>query len=253
MEKKMALVLDLNKSAEKLRLDLTKAAGGTLPEADVGFDLDVSGSYSKLHESGVTSLLMSRMIPFCMVFDPDKKLDVWTFSDGPAHYVGTITPDDHKDFVRRKVIEKVPNWNRNTEYAPVLKANLKHFGWGEPVPKKGGFLSGLGLGFGKKTPAPPINIGRKSLVLFNTDGANDDPEEADELMKEMQDKGYQVYVQFIAIKQRGANFSFIERLADDYSNCGLIVIDDIHKWVQLDDDALNAQFLTDELVAWMKA
>jgi hypothetical protein len=236
----MSLVLDLNKSAEKLRLDLTKAAGGTLPEADVGFDLDVSGSYEGLHRSGVTSLLMSRMIPFCMVFDPDKKLDVWTFSDGPAHYVGAITPDDHKDFVRRKVIEKVPNWCGRTDYAPVLKANVKHFGWGK---SQGGFL-----GFGAK----PI-AGKKSLVLFNTDGASDDPEETDELMKEMQDKGYQVYVQFIAIKQPSANFSFIERLADDYSNCGLIVIDDINKWVALDDDSLNAQFLTDELVDWMKA
>lgn len=248
----MALQVDLTKSTAKLVLDLTKAAGGVAPPvAEVCFDLDVSGSYVSMHQSGVTNDLITRLIPWGMAFDPDKKLDVFTFSDGPAHYVGDINAGNYQNYVQKNIIGKVPNWRGGTDYAHVLHANLKHFGWEqeEAAPEKRGGWFGSSK---PAAPAAPVEK-RKSLILFNTDGANDDKDATRRLMHRMQDQKFQVYVQFIAVQQPGANFAFIKELADDLSNCGLEIIEDIHSWVNLSDDEINKRLITAELLAWMKA
>lgn len=246
----MALQLDLTKSAEKLRLDLTKATGREPPEAEVCFDLDVSGSYIDMHMSGVTTKLMSRLIPWGMVFDPDQKLDVYTFSGGPAHYVGEITAANREDYVQRNIVRKVPNWDGGTIYVPVIRSNLERFGW---IAQQGGVAkSGLfGRIFGRAgNVVEPVK--RRSLVLFNTDGENRDKGATERLLQEMQDNEYRVYIQFIAVCQSGSDFSFLERMADKFRNCGLVIIEDIYTWVDLSDDAINQQFITDELVEWMR-
>jgi hypothetical protein len=256
----MAIQLDLAKSKERLKLDLTKAGIAPDLQVEICFDLDVSGSYEDLHNDGTTERLVARLAPWGLVLDPDKKLDVFTFSDGDTHvhHVGFVDETNYNGFVRERIIDRVPGWRGGTDYAPVLKRNLEHFGWVQThvssVHPKQGFLSGL---FGRRSrtvaQSPVEAVRRKSLVLFNTDGDNSDEHETIRLFRRMQDERLGVYVVFIAVRQsKRDNFSFIRRLADEYSNCGLLVIENISEWVHLPDSDINQQILTDELVQWLK-
>jgi hypothetical protein len=171
----MALQLNLHKSAETLRLSLDKA--GVTPEikAELIFDMDVSGSFEHEHEEGTTSKLIARLVPYGMVLDPDGRMDVFTFSHGErsVHHVGTVTPDDCEDYIVRNVIDKVPGWKGGTSYSYALERNLQHFGW-LPASATGGFFSRF-FGIGKETPAA---IKKRSIVIFVTDGENEEADEA---------------------------------------------------------------------------
>ena len=76
----MALQLDLNKSAETLRLSLDKAGIAAGIKAELIFDMDVSGSFEHEHEEGTTGKLIARLVPYGMVLDPDGRMDVSTMS-----------------------------------------------------------------------------------------------------------------------------------------------------------------------------
>ena len=78
----MALQLDLKKAAKSLRLSLDKAGIAQDVTAEVIIDIDVSGSFEDEHEDGTTELLLTRLVPWGLTFDPDRKLDVFTFSNG---------------------------------------------------------------------------------------------------------------------------------------------------------------------------
>jgi hypothetical protein len=92
----MALQLDLNKSAETLRLSLDKAGVARGLKAELIFDMDVSGSFEHEHEEGTTSKLIERLVPYGMVLDPDGQMDVFSFSHGGenVHHVGTVAPNN---------------------------------------------------------------------------------------------------------------------------------------------------------------
>lgn len=256
----MSIQLDLNKSTQKLQLSLQKKGIHNPPVVEVAFDLDVSGSYEDEHLDGLTNMLMARLVPWGLLFDPDRKLDVFTFSNGAgnAYYVGDVNANNYQDYVRKNVIGKVPGWNGGTTYADVLRMNLENFGWisapasAAPAQKRGGFL-----GFGRKPePAPvaqPTAVKRNSLVIFNTDGDTQDKAETVRLFQEMSDHKYGMYVMFIGVSNQPGTFKFIQKLADDFDNCGLTVITDVRKWVELDDEHINEQLITDELLTWLKA
>lgn len=250
------LSLDLNKSAASLRLDLQKAGIASPPPVDVGFDLDVSGSFDDEHRDGLTNDLLERLVPWGMVFDPDQQLDVFTFSNGErhAHHVGPVTPGTVTDFVRREIINKVPGYNGGTDYAPVLRKNLEHFGWlSASAPAKSGGLFGKMFGGGSSGSAPSTATKRKSLIMFITDGDNSDKPETDRILREMQERGDQVYIMFIAVSNQGGNFPFLQKVADAYDNTGLEIIRDVKAWVRQDDEAINRALITDELIAWLNA
>ena len=255
----MAIQLDLTKSAQKFRLDLTKQGVGADLTAELCFDLDVPGSYTQFHLNGTTNLLVARLTPWGMALDPDRKLDVFAFSnDDKVTHVGFVNADNYANFVQRRVINKLPGWRGGTDYAPVLVRNLQTFGWipeEETAPAGGGLIGRL---FGHQSVVKPQPIvsapQRKSLVLFNTDGENSDRVNTNALFARMQAERMGVYVMFIAVKQsKDDDFSFIQRMADKYDNCGLVIIENPTQWVQLSDDAINAQLLTPELVGWLKS
>ena len=104
------LTLNLDKSANALRLALDKAGVVANVKAETAAIIDVSGSFEHEHEEGTTSILIERLVPYCMVLDPDRKMDVFTFSAGEesAHYVGAVTPDDARDYVTRNIVDRVP-------------------------------------------------------------------------------------------------------------------------------------------------
>ncbi|MBI5003491.1 VWA domain-containing protein [Candidatus Kaiserbacteria bacterium] len=258
----MALKLDLQKSAAKLQLDLSKAGVTKIPAMELAFDMDVSGSYKDEHKDGTTNALLTRLVPWGMVFDPDKQLDLFTFSRGvgAAHHVDMVTMENYEDFVRRNIIDKVPGWCGGTVYAPVLRANLETFGWVAPelaeasAPSGGFFGKMFGRGASAPGPASAVELNpRKSLVVFNTDGDSDDEAATWRIFEEMERGGYGMFVLFLAVSNQGGTFSFLRKLEGRYKNVGLCVIRDVRRWVEQDDEAINSELITPKLTSWLNA
>lgn len=261
------LTLNLDKSASALRLALDKAGVVANVTAETAAIIDVSGSFEHEHEEGTTSILIERLVPYCMVLDPDRKMDVFTFSAGEdnAHYVGAVTPDDARDYITRNIIERVPGWNGGTTYSYVLERALEHFGWkvceeAHRSSQGAGFLSRL---FGwspsgqvHQHGTPHTHAKRRSLVLFITDGENDGSDEARTMrvLEESQQRGDQVYFLFIgACEDKGVTFAFVQKIARRFRNTGVVVIRDLEAFVAQSDEELNATLLGPELVEWLKS
>lgn len=248
----MVLQLDLTKSAQKLRLSLDKAGVTSDIKAELIFDMDVSGSFEHEHEEGTTSLLISRLVPYGMVLDPDGQMDVFTFSDGKrtVHHVGTVTPDDSEDYIVRNVIEKVPGWKGGTTYSYVLERNLQHFGW-LPSEEEGGFLSRF---FGFSKPAE-TKVRKRSIVIFVTDGENDpaDHERTISVLEASEQRGDEVYFLFMGACEHDVDFSFLKAIAKRFKNTGVVIVRDLDGFVELSDEELNQQLLGPELLEWLRA
>ncbi len=258
------LKLDMGKATEGLKLSLQKA--GISPETlaklqmEVAMDVDVSGSFEDEHKDGSTNDLMTRLLPWSLVFDPDKKVDVFTFSNGPenAHRVEVeMNAGNYEGFVGRHIINRVPGWRGGTDYSYVLEANLQHFGWlcdaTQAAPKKSLFGRLLGgSGTAVATPSAPVEK-KRSLVIFITDGDNTDKDRTEQVLAASEARGDEVYFLFIGYSNQGGKFPFLKRIGDRFNNTGLVVVPDLRKFVAQTDDALNSQLLGDELIQWLKA
>ena len=261
---KQPLQLNLTKAAAGLVLSLQKRGINIPPPMELAFNLDVSGSFRDEHQDGLTQGLLTRLVPWGMVFDHDKKMDVFTFSDGASHayYVGEITENDHDGYIARCIINKVPGYNGGTDYAHVLRKNLAHFGYGcgnQTVAKpQGGGMLGRLFGGGAKPVAEPVvtttQTKKRALVIHVTDGDNngDDKEPTRRLLRESAERGDQVYYLFIGCSNQPSTFRYIEQLGDEFPNVGLVVIRDIEKFVHMTDEEVNEQLIGDELLEWLK-
>jgi len=249
------LQLNLQKGEANLRLCLAKAGIHTPPEAEVAFNMDVSGSFETEHRDGSTMAITHRLVPWAMVFDPDKKLDFFTFSDGSSNvvYVGEVTVDNCDDYIKKNVIAKVKGWRGGTSYAPVLRRNLEQFGWIQPVvhEEKTSFFSKL---FGGKKNETSGVAQRKSLIMHITDGETGDERETDHLLQQMQDRGDKVYIMFFGFSEdRSVKFKFLKEMADKYTNTGLYVCRDLKAFIGMSDEEINDLIISDELIAWLKS
>jgi len=248
------LSLDLNKSAETLRLSLDKA--GILPDvkAELVFDIDVSGSFEHEHEKGTTSVLIQRLVPYGMVLDPDGKMDVFSFSGGErnVHCVGTVTPEDAEGYLLRNVVDRVPGWAGGTTYSYVLERNLQHFGWLPQPAQQPGLLSRF---FRRPAAAPAPVEKKRSLVVFVTDGENHESDEGRtiRILKESQDRGDGVYFLFLGFCDTNPDFKFIRDVAQQFNNASAVIIQDLAGFIALTDEQLNDMLLRPELVAWLKS
>lgn len=249
------LKLDMKKAEQGLRLSLAKRGINTPPTMELAFNLDVSGSFDDEHRDGLTQDLLTRLVPWGMVFDPDQKLDVFTFSNGKAnaYHVGDITPTTTEGYIASRIIGKVPGYKGGTDYRFVLEKNLEHFGYlpsEAAKPSGGGFLGKL---FGKKEPAP-IPQKKRALVLHVTDGDNnhDDKAPTREVLRASQERGDEVYFLFIGCSNQPSTFDYIKKLGDEFPNVGLVTITDITEFVGLSDEELNARLIGDELIEWLK-
>ena len=248
----MSLQLPLEKAATALKMSLDKVGIHTPPAIEVAFFMDVSGSFDDEHKEGITDALLTRLVPWGLTFDPDKKMDVFTFSNGAAsvYEVGAINADNYEKFVQKKIINKVPGYNGGTAYSHLVEAALKHFGWTDMV-KKAGFFGGL---MGKKDEVIKGDK-KRSLVIVATDGDNNeagDKERTMRVLKESEKRGDQVYYLFLGISNQGSTFPFLDKIGDAFNNTGYYNIKNLRQFVNLSDEEMNAKLLNDELINWLK-
>lgn len=246
----MALQLNLEKSAQKLVLSLEKAGVVKPPVLEVGFGLDVSGSFEDEHRDGSTTKLLTRLIPWGLAFDPDRKLDVFTFSNGArhVHHVGEVNEHNHESYVARNIIERVPGWNCGTDYSYMLERALEHFGWSRQVKKAGLF----GRLMGRQDEV--VTGERKASVIFvATDGENADKERTLEVLRASEARNDKVYFIFLGISNQGSRFPFLETLGDRFNNTAFVPVSNLREFIEMSDEALNEQLIGDELLEWFGA
>jgi hypothetical protein len=246
----MALTLNLEKAAQALVLNLQKAGVHTPPELEVGIAMDVSKSFEDEHESGITTDLTTRLIPWGLCFDPDKKVDICSFSDSPDHVVdvGPITENNYLGFMHNAVIGKVKGWNGNTDYSFFIEHYLRTFGW-LPTVQKAGFLGRL---FGQQDKMVQGEK-RKSLVIPITDGANADQARTLEVLRASQARGDQAFFLFLGVSNQRGSFPFLRQLDIEFRNVGFVSVDNLREFVGLSDDELNDRLISDKLIDWLKA
>lgn len=245
-------MLDFVKAKEDLKLSLEKKGVSDIPAADLAFALDVSGSFDDEHRSGITQQLLERLVPWGMLFDPDQKLDVFSFASGEsgAHHVGDITPTTCANYIQDKIVQRVPGYSGGTDYSHVIEKILQQFGW-MPVEKTestGGFFGRL---MGKTRTTTTQNQQKRSIVLFITDGDNSDRAYTRDVLEQSEKRGDQVYFLFIGVGT-GSSFSYLKEIGDRFSNTGLVVIKDLKKFLAQTNDELNNALIGSELVTWLK-
>jgi len=245
----MALTLNLQKSQATLSLSLQKVGIRQMPVLDMGIVLDVSGSFDDEHRDGTTTDLLTRLAPWGLSFDPDKKIDVFTFSNGAAsaHLVGSLTEANYQGYVRNNIIDKVPGWCGATDYSFVLERALKEFGWIGGEAKKAGMFGRM---FGKKDEAPKSK--KRSLIIFITDGDNNDKDRTRQVLRESEARKDEVYFLFLGVANGGSPFHFLDAIGDEFGNTGYRKIANVRKFIRMSDEEINAYLLDDELVTWLK-
>lgn len=254
----MPLTLNTQKAeaaSTALRLNLQKAGIARPPVLDMAFVLDVSGSFRDEHEDGVTTDLLTRLVPWGMTFDPDRQLDVVTFSNGPGsvHGVGAVTLANYEDYVRRHIVGRVPGWCGGTDYSYAIEHVLVQFGWLAAPPAPAPDLLAKLFGGGAKARAPaPVATPRRSLVIFVTDGENTDFQRTVDVLAASQQRGDGVYFLFLGVSNQPGTFGFIEQLGERFGNVGFVAIHDLARFVAMDDDGINQALIGQELLDWLR-
>lgn len=245
----MALTLNLQKSKAALTLSLEKSGIYKMPVVDMGVIMDVSGSFHDEHNDGITTDLLTRLAPWGLSFDPDKKIDVFTFSNGAAsaHLVGSLNESNYQGYVKKNIIDKVPGYKGATDYSYVLERALKEFGWIPSEVKKAGFFGRM---LGVKDEGPKTK--KRSLITFVTDGDNNDKERTRKVLRESQSRKDEVYFLFLGVANGGGEFEFLNVIGDEFGNTGFKKIKDVRNFVNKSDEEINSFLLDDELVNWLK-
>ena len=248
----MALTLNLQKSSSTLKLSLQKSGVHTMPVLDMAMVLDVSGSFEDEHLDGTTTDLLTRLAPWGLTFDPDKKIDILTFSHGAAsaHLVGALNEGNYQGYVKNHIIDKVPGWNGATDYSYVLERTLKEFGWIKGEAKKAGFFGRM---LGQKDEEAKAKAKKRSLVIFITDGDNNDKERTRQVLRESEARRDEVYFLFLGVANGGGRFSFLESIGDEFGNTGFREIANVRQFITQSDEEINAFLLDDELIGWLKS
>ena len=235
---------DLKKAEERVRFVTQKRALPAI-SAQVAFDLDVSGSMRDLFGCGAVQEVVQRVLPVALKFDDNGALDVFTFSKGDMiAKPEQVTAKNYDGYVDSEIVNnrQVPKWS-GTSYAPVIEKNLRDLGYYQEK-KTGGFL-----GFGGQRTMTLAKGDALSIVYFVTDGENDDRDNTTQLLRQCQDAGSRIYFLFMGIGNE--SFSYLNKVADDFSNTGFVRVADLSRFVESDD--LYEQLLPEELCQWLKA
>lgn len=251
---------NLQKESEKVKFIVAKK-GIPNVRAQVVTALDVSGSAKPLFESGAMQEAWQSVIPVSMQFDKNQEIDVYTFASGESMVTKiepTATTQNFDGYISKNILRNnsVSKWG-GTDYAPVIEAVLRDFGFYD-VEKKEIKTSGGGFfGFGKKTTVEEIvseKLRAKSvsgdpvILYFFTDGENSDRPATTQLLQACQDAKTELYINFIGIGS-ASSFGFIEDAADRFDNVGLWNVSSLSA---LTKDDVYEQLIPEELCRWFK-
>ena len=213
--------------AKKPIVDLRKDAGRSIRrrnlgglQMDIEVVLDRSGSMEDEYQSGLVQRVLDRCYALCAELDPDGQMPVTLFHNS-AKQLSELTAQNVDNYVQTHISREPYG---GTSYAPPLEQILRR----RRCEKS--FL-------GKVKPAQ-----RAVMVVFVTDGVNDDAHATARVMQELS-KEAPVFVKFIGL-DTGANvrFTTLERL-DDMSGRSFDNAD-FFRW----DSSLNDDGLYDALL-----
>ena len=236
----MSDVFQLEKEVEKVRFVLTKQGIDHVVRAQVGLDLDVSGSMRELYEQGVVQRVVERVLPLGLACDENGQIDVWGFSNG-AQFACAADRQNYQNIVEQEMLDGDLDhvlWG-GTEYAPAIQANLRHYGLlghGKPT-----LLSRL---FGDSRPRSTLPV----IVYFVTDGANSDERAAWDQLEAIEGAEAQIY--YLLLGVGSDQYRFLKRAADTFPNVGFLAVPDLASFVS--EDGVYEQLLPRELCAWLK-
>lgn len=236
--------------AETVTISLAKKGVTKTPPLRVVADYDVSGSMQGLFKQGIVQKAADQVLGIAYKFDDDGQIDSFIF-DSRAAYVGTATVDDYGSFVQDTILSRDDLWS-STNYGAALRQNMDFlFGAGVKsrvfVPgKKGLFGTSKGSWQDKLVKSEGKD---PALVLFFTDGAPDNGmrDESFRIIKDAQDRKLPVYFALIGIG--GTRFDVLQKLADDYDNCGFV---NLSRFDMSDADLYDQLVGTDEFIAFLK-
>jgi hypothetical protein len=240
----------VKEKAEKVTVSLKKAGITKVPPLRVVADYDVSGSMRGLYQRGVVQKAADQVLGLGFKFDDDGQVDSFIF-DSRANYVGTATVQDYGSFVQENILNHSELWN-STNYGACLQANIDFlFGTGVRAKvmvegKKG--LFGIG-GSGRHEEVRTVKSEGKdpAVVFFFTDGSPDSGDRSAQIISEASKKGLPIYFNLIGVG--GERFHVLQRLADDYDNCGFVGLSGF----DMSDEALyDALVGTEEFTDFLK-
>lgn len=232
---------NLEKEVSNAKFTIEKRGISPTLRASVVMDIDVSGSAQSLFSRGLIQEAFQRVLPIGITFDDNQEIDVFTFASG-TEYVSHIEPNataaNYGDYIQKNILDnsKVKKWG-GTDYAPVIRENLKTLEF-----YKKSLFGGVGKLQQKSKSGTP------AIIYFFTDGENYDEAATTQLLQDCQDAKTEVYFLFIGIGN--ANFSYIERIGDQFDNVGFLNVKDVNKLAN--DDDIYGKLLPDELAVWLK-
>lgn len=242
--------INLQKRTEKVGIVLAKRGITKVPSTRVGVVLDVSGSAEPLYRNGVIQETLDRLLGVAVKFDDNGELDAWLF-DTSVFAMPTITEADEGTYVKKAILGKNLNiWN-GTSYAPPLRATMDHYFPKQGVQQAASAAKSLFGGlFGKKEAAPaPVAATSKqdpAMVLFVTDGANNDPSQAAAVLREAA-KSSPVYFMMVGVGP-SSYFSFLKEMADELPNVGFVSLSSL----SMTEDQLYEEIVNPEFCEWIK-
>lgn len=229
--------LNLQKEVEKFGLVLEKRGARKGIQANVGFNIDVSGSMQGLFRAGAVQRLVEKMLPAALTFDDNGTLDLWCFHHGVS--VGVpVTAQNFENYVTRDILnnKKLSLWG-STCYSPVLRANQQQF----CAPAKTGFMSNL-FNANKK-----VEQSKPTIIYHVTDGVSEDEYETAQLLRSWEQDRLPIYVLFVGIGP--VDFRFLEKQADERGNVGFVSVKNLEG--SLNDDMFYEFLAPVELVSWL--
>ena len=245
--------INLQKRVETVGISLAKRNITVTPKVRVGLALDVSGSTHHLYTNGVMQETIDRLLAVAVKFDDNGELDMWSF-DNRSSTLPQATANSYGNYVPQNILNNnsIQKWG-GTSYAPVIKDVTRYYFPSGPVTQVQEAAKGLfGKLFGSKpapapTPAPATTAAtaEPAMVLFITDGANDDQSAAMAALREAANSP--VYWQMVGVGP-ASYFTFIKEAADKLPNVGFINLNSL----SMTDEQLYEQLISDEFCAWVK-
>lgn len=240
---------DLNKSTETLKFNLDKRGAGEIKPCQVTVTMDVSGSFDDEHRNGYTQQLLNRLVPFTMLFDKDKTIDMFAFASD-ATKLDELNMSNYESYIRSNVIG-CAGYGRMTNYGKAFKLLLDNDNHGSKVessPSKG-FLGRL---FGSKQEVVVDTSSSKDdryLHFFVTDGHPSD-DGGSRILSKLLSENPKAFVVFISVGR-----SEIKELQQykkgsqtSYFN---LTVDELRNLEHASDDDLFDKIITDQMTKWM--